>query len=175
MPIQYYDPNWFNNRPPQARAKIAPKLIVVLAPGSKDFFSRRGDNTLSVTELTEKYGEAVFANYDLDFGKADAEASAEGVDDADDEGEGDVVGSEDSDEAAESSDAGSVASFLNDEDASDAEHDDPMSGDDNSYDNEEPDGTWDVQAQFAAAYDVNMGGLEDEIFGSGSDSDTSRH
>jgi hypothetical protein len=114
MPIQYYDPDWYNNRPPQARAKFEAKLVVVFPPNSKDFFSRRGDNTLSVEELTAKYGEDVFANYDLDFGKADAEASGEGndLDDADDEGEGDIIGSEDSDEEAESSDIGSVTSFI---------------------------------------------------------------
>ncbi|KAJ7256053.1 hypothetical protein C8J57DRAFT_1721614 [Mycena rebaudengoi] len=168
MPIQYYDPDWFNNRPPQARAKIAPKLIVVFPPGSKDFFSRRGDNTMSIAQLTDKYGEAVFANYDLDFGTGDAEASTEGVDDADDEGDGDIVGSEDSDEEAGSSDGSSVASFLDDEDTSDAEQDDPMSG------REEEEGTWDGQADFAAAYDVSMGELENQIFGdSESDSETS--
>ncbi|KAJ7659477.1 hypothetical protein B0H17DRAFT_1212871 [Mycena rosella] len=40
------------------------------------------------------FGDAVFADYDLDFGTADAEASNEGVGegiDADDEGEGDIV------------------------------------------------------------------------------------
>ncbi|KAJ6524023.1 hypothetical protein B0H19DRAFT_1276713 [Mycena capillaripes] len=163
MPIQYYDPDWYNNRPPQARAKLEAKLIVVFPPGSKDFFSCRGDNTLSVEELTEKYGEAVFGDYDLDFGKADAEASGEGddLDDADDEGEGDSIGSEDSDEEAESSDVGS---------------DDPMSGNaaasGHKQDGDE-DGTWAAQAEFAAAYDVPMDGLQRQIFGDSNDSDDS--
>ncbi|KAJ7620645.1 hypothetical protein DFH06DRAFT_942862, partial [Mycena polygramma] len=64
MPIQYYDPDWFNDRPPQARAKLAPQLLVAFAPGSSNFFSRRSDNALGVEALTEKYGSEVFAAYD---------------------------------------------------------------------------------------------------------------
>ncbi|KAJ7671749.1 kinase-like domain-containing protein [Mycena rosella] len=114
MPIQYYKPDWFNNRPPQARAKIAPKHIVVFPPPAPKASS-------------PTFGDAIFVDYDLDFGTADAEVSSEGVGegvDADDEGEGDVVGSEDSDEDAETSDTGSVASFIDDEGASDGEQDD---------------------------------------------------
>ncbi|KAJ7580790.1 hypothetical protein C8J56DRAFT_896149 [Mycena floridula] len=68
MPIQYYDPTWFNHRPPQMRAKIAPKHIVAFVPGSSDFFSRNSDNKLSVSVLTEIYGNEVFEKYDLDYG-----------------------------------------------------------------------------------------------------------
>ncbi|KAJ7165540.1 hypothetical protein C8R43DRAFT_839877, partial [Mycena crocata] len=67
MPIQYYDPTWFNSRPPHTRAKIAPKKIVAFVPGSSDFFSRSSDNRLSIEALTEKYGAAVFSAYDLDY------------------------------------------------------------------------------------------------------------
>ncbi|KAJ7252265.1 hypothetical protein C8J57DRAFT_1722914 [Mycena rebaudengoi] len=171
MPIQYYDASWFNDRPPQARAKIAPKLIVAFPPGSTDFFSRRGDNTLSVEQLTAKYGATVFGDYDLDFEPA---VSTAGVD-ADDEGEGDVVGSEDSEEEGESSDARSAGSFINDAGASEGEQDDAM------YEEEEDVGdaqtsddggaTAGNQASFAAAFDVDMENTEREIFGSGSDSD----
>ncbi|KAJ7681109.1 hypothetical protein B0H17DRAFT_1206054 [Mycena rosella] len=161
-----YKPDWFNNRPPQARAKIAPKRIVVFPSGSPDFFTGRGDNLLSQEQLTAKFGDAVFADYDLDFGTADAEASSEGVGegiDVDDEGEGDVVGSEDSDEDAEMSDAGSIASFI------DSEHDDGMHGNDTASGEEQDgdqDGPWDGQAEFAAEYDIDM---EGEIFGDDSD------
>ncbi|KAJ7448032.1 hypothetical protein FB451DRAFT_1411598 [Mycena latifolia] len=183
LPIQYYNPAWFNNRPPQAWVKIAPKLIVVFPPGSQDFFSRRGDNLLSIAQLTKKFGPTVFTNYDLDFGIADAEALGEDVD-ADDEGEGDIVGSEDSDDEGETSDTGSVASFINNKDTSGGEQDDgkydeqdggmhsddPASGDDLTSGKEQDgdqDGTWDGQAQFAAEYDIDM---EEEIFGNGNDS-----
>ncbi|KAJ7631336.1 hypothetical protein DFH06DRAFT_1337752 [Mycena polygramma] len=190
MPIQYYQPEWFNNRPPQARRKIAPQLTVVFPPGTRDFFSRRGDNLLSQAQLTEKFGAIVFDAYDLDFGNAEAEASGEGVGagagvDADDEGEGDDVGSEDSEES-EASDAGSAESFVVDDDgASDGEQgedaygdkdeDDSMggsdagsdassdAGSDDEQDNEEDDhqgGAWDGRAGFAAEYDVDMS--EDE-------------
>src|ERR1700761_5055089 len=115
MPIQYYDPAWFNNRPPQARAKIAPKLIVVLAPGSTEFFSRHSENAMSVEQLTKKYGKTVFQKYDLDFGEADDKASSTGVNqpfDADDEGDGDSIGSADSEEDTELSDGASMTSFI---------------------------------------------------------------
>ncbi|KAJ7833383.1 hypothetical protein B0H13DRAFT_2370469 [Mycena leptocephala] len=170
MPIQYYAPDWFNDRPPQARAKIAPKLIVAFPPDCIDFFSRcGGDIHLSVEELTAKYGAAVFTDYDFDFGPADAEASNEGAD-ADDEGEGDSVGSQDSDEEGESSNTASVASFLDD---TDADQDDAMY-DEDDYDKDveledAQDGdegiTDDNQAHFAAELDVDM----QEIFGSGGD------
>ncbi|KAF7336360.1 hypothetical protein MVEN_02184500 [Mycena venus] len=175
MPIQYYDPDWFNNRPPQARAKIAPKLIVVFAPGSTDFFSHRGENALSVEQLTEKYGKTVFDNYDLDFGEADAKAGSKGVvetSDADDEGDGDSIGSKDSDEDTELSDAASMASFIShDHGASDDEQDDDMYGEDDEQadamsaeedagSGEEPnaaeDGSWDGRTQFAEVYDIDM-------------------
>ncbi|KAJ6471065.1 hypothetical protein C8R47DRAFT_1077415 [Mycena vitilis] len=146
MPIQYYQPEWFNNRPPQARRKIAPQLTVVFPPGTRDFFSRRGDNLLSQAQMTEKFGALVFDAYDLDFGNAEAEASGEGVGagagvDADDEGEGDEVGSEDSEES-EASDTGSVESFVVDDDGAsggedaygDKDEDDSMGGSDTGSD-----------------------------------------
>ncbi|KAJ7898164.1 hypothetical protein B0H14DRAFT_2557208 [Mycena olivaceomarginata] len=163
MPIQYYDPTWFNNQPPHARAKFEAKLVVALVPGSTDFFSRRGDNTLSIEELTAKYGETVFGNYDLDFGKEREDESS----DTDDEGEGDSIGSQDSDEeeAAEQSNAASMASFLSD-DASDGEEEyDPAA----TAEEAASDGDFRA-AEFAAAYDVDM---EQEIFGDSDDSDDS--
>ncbi|KAJ6526850.1 hypothetical protein DFH09DRAFT_1328341 [Mycena vulgaris] len=106
------------------------------------------------------------------FTQADAEASTEGAD-ADDEGEGDIVGSEDSDEEGESSDDGSVAFqlFIDDAGASDAEQDDAMYDQGvalgNAQDSDEG-ATDENQAHFAAAVDVDM---EQEIFG-GDDSDS---
>ncbi|KAJ7493520.1 hypothetical protein FB451DRAFT_1164417 [Mycena latifolia] len=139
-------------------------------------------------QLTEKFGPTVFTDYDLDFGTADAEASGEDVD-ADDEGEGDIVGSEDSDDEGETSDTSSVASFINNDGASDGEQDDseygkqdggmhsndsasgddPASGDDLASGEEQDgnqDGAWDGQVQFAAEYDIDMA----EVFGNGNDS-----
>jgi hypothetical protein len=169
MPIQYYDSVWFNNRPPQARAKIAPKQIVVFAPGSTDFFSRRGENALSVEELTAKYGKTVFDAYDLDFGKADADPKASSkaneTSDADDEGDGDSIGSEDSDEDTELSDAASMTSFISDHDASDDEQDDGMYGEDDGRGEDEQhedagsgedDAGEDGTTQFPEAYDIDM-------------------
>ncbi|KAJ7495511.1 hypothetical protein FB451DRAFT_1164239 [Mycena latifolia] len=114
--------------------------------------------------------------------RADAEASGEDVD-ADDEGEGDIIGSEDSDDEGETSDTGSVASFINNDGTSDGEQDDGEygeqdggmhsdnsgSGDDLALGEEQDgdqDGAWDGQAQFAAEYDIDMA----EVFGNGNDS-----
>jgi hypothetical protein len=159
MPIQYYSPSWWNDRPAHARAKFAPKLIVTFPPGITDYFSRRSNNKLSVEELTVKYGATVFEQYDLDFDEAggdEADDESEGDGEDDEEGEGDEVGSEDSDEESGSSDAGSVVDFLDDP----AEQDDDM-GDYNDADaeGEEDDDDEDADAdaanmaQFAEAMD----------------------
>ncbi|KAK6988492.1 hypothetical protein R3P38DRAFT_2804539 [Favolaschia claudopus] len=90
MPIQHYDPKWFNNRPPHARAKLEAKRIVAFVPGSTDFFATSGDNALSDQQLTAKYDKQVFADYDLNFGTAKtSKVSDDEQDDADEEGEGD--------------------------------------------------------------------------------------
>jgi hypothetical protein len=102
-------------------------------------------------------------------------ASTAGVD-ADDEGEGDVVGSEDSDEEGESSDARRVGSFIDDAGASEAEQDDAMYEEEEDFGDaqtsDEGGATAGNQASFAAAFDVEMENTEREIFG-GSDSDDS--
>ncbi|KAJ7468154.1 hypothetical protein FB451DRAFT_1369170 [Mycena latifolia] len=102
---------------------------------------------------------------------------------ADAEGEGDIIGSEDSDDEGETSDTGSIASFINNDGTSDGEQDDreygeqdggmhsddSASGDDLASGEEQDsdqDGSWDGQAQFAAEYDIDM----TEVFGNGNDS-----
>lgn len=170
MPIQYYSPSYFNNLPPQIRAQLAANLIVCFPPGTTDFFSRRGEDAkLSIEQLTEKYGEAVFADYDLDFAPEeddpDVLSDEENVD-IDEEGEGDSVGSQDSDEDAGESDAGSVKDFFDDAGASmneDADYDEDAEdeGVADAEDSDEDEGALDD--------DHNMD-LEAEIFGSDSDS-----
>ncbi|KAJ7278691.1 hypothetical protein C8J57DRAFT_1465053 [Mycena rebaudengoi] len=124
---------------------------------------------ISVEQLTAKYSATVFGDYDLDFEPA---ASTAGVD-ADDEGEGDVVGSN---EEGESSDARGVGSFIDDAGASEAEQDDTMYDEEEDFGDaqtsDEDGATAGNQASFAAAFDVEMENTEREIFG-GSDSDDS--
>ncbi|KAJ6580157.1 hypothetical protein DFH09DRAFT_1077062 [Mycena vulgaris] len=122
-----------------------------------DYFSRRNaDNKLSIPELTEKYGDEVFGQYDLDFepdaegAEEDDEGEADGEGEADDEGEGDEVGSEDSDEEANSSDAGSVAEFLDDAGEQDDDMDDYSDGDAEGEDDDDEAAS---MAQFAQAMD----------------------
>ncbi|KAK7041208.1 hypothetical protein R3P38DRAFT_3453465 [Favolaschia claudopus] len=158
MPIQYYDPKWFNNRPPQARAKLEAQLVVAFIPGSTDFFATSGDHALSDQKLTAKYGHKVFAEYDLDF-----EEKASDADNEDEEGEGDSIGSKDSDdEDINLSDAASMESFIDDADAdadgsSDNEEDDGDVASDGELDAvADADHDADMRAQLASAYDIVM-------------------
>ncbi|KAJ7585828.1 hypothetical protein C8J56DRAFT_1165625 [Mycena floridula] len=183
MPIQYYDPTWFNNRPPQMRAKIAPKHIVAFVPGSSDFFSRNSDNKLSVSVLTEIYGNEVFEKYDLDYGSDEGDqeepavgGSAQGAS----EDDGESVGSEDSDDEQSVGGNDSVGSFLTDDEYIDGEAEADFDG---NGEYEAGDGDYDVgdenhMADFAAEYGVPMEGLdvqtqtlEEEIFGLDDDMD----
>ncbi|KAJ7259325.1 hypothetical protein C8J57DRAFT_1233690 [Mycena rebaudengoi] len=172
MPIQYYDADWFNNRPPQARKSLNAKLIVAFVPGSTDFFSRRSDNALGVEALTEKYGAQVFEAYDLDFGNAKPDTEASGADPAsaagsDDEGES-VGRSSDSnaDQSGVDSDAGSIESFISNDDGAEIQgygsedHDAEGSGVESEDDERR-------QAAFADMYgDVSMDldNLQHKIF-----------
>ncbi|KAF7358646.1 hypothetical protein MSAN_01203400 [Mycena sanguinolenta] len=185
MPIQYYDPAWFNARPAQLRAKIAPKVIVAFAPGSTDFFSGEGENNMSVEGLTQKYGDVVFKDYNLKYRTANHNAKASSdddeefnLDDADDEGEGDSIHSQDTeDEEMDISDTGSIRDFISndgsgseDESSEDGDHSDEQgyaSGDE-QQDAEQDD--FDGQAQFAAAYDIQM-----EIFDGPDTDEDKRH
>ncbi|KAJ6572643.1 hypothetical protein B0H10DRAFT_2237433 [Mycena sp. CBHHK59/15] len=90
LPIQCYDPSWFNDHPPHLRAKLKAKLEVIFVPNSTTFFSRGSDHKLSLCTLTAKYGKEVFEQYDLDFTAGSADNS-----DMDDES-GESIGSEDS-------------------------------------------------------------------------------
>ncbi|KAJ7267804.1 hypothetical protein C8J57DRAFT_1469258 [Mycena rebaudengoi] len=94
--------------------------------------------------------------------------------DADDEGEGDSVGGQDSDEDVELSDAGSIASFISNDDSGSDDDEDGMADHAAGDEDNQQDGDWDGTAQFAAAYDIDMNENDDEqqIFGDGSsDSD----
>ncbi|KAJ7167398.1 hypothetical protein C8R43DRAFT_1121819 [Mycena crocata] len=160
MPIQYYDADWFNNRPPQARKKLNAKLIVAFVPGSSDFFSRNSDNAMDVEALTEKYGAEVFKAYDLDYANPEPETEASGAEPrsaagSDDEGES--VGSSDSnaDQSAVESDVGSVGSFISDDEGGEAQgsgsEDDDAFGSGVGSDDDES-----REAAFAKAYGISM-------------------
>ncbi|KAJ6565413.1 hypothetical protein B0H10DRAFT_2200406 [Mycena sp. CBHHK59/15] len=106
MPIQYYDADWFNNRPPHARAKLAAQRIVAFVPNSPGFLSGRADDGLTIKALTEKYGPEVFNDLDYRTGGEDSGGDGEksGVN-SDDSGES--VGSRDSND--EESDADGIS------------------------------------------------------------------
>ncbi|KAJ7136300.1 hypothetical protein C8R43DRAFT_955776 [Mycena crocata] len=186
MPIQYYDPDWFNNRPPHARASLAPKLIVAFTPNSSDFFSRKDDNGLSVEALTAKYGAQVFGQYDLDYapaakGDGEHEKQDTGANDeepsatANSDDSGDSVGTHDSDGESIADDE-SMGSFLTDDGEEDGEERVSSGSEaevtgrstgDGAVGSEFDDDSHNMAA-FAAAYDIPMEeDLDDEtlIFG----------
>ncbi|KAJ7131241.1 hypothetical protein C8R44DRAFT_871761 [Mycena epipterygia] len=114
----------------------------------------------------------VFSDYNLHFWEADGKALSKGGDgsaDADDKGKGDDIGSEDSEEDPELSNTSSMKSFIHDEQddemykeegtsgkEQDIEQDDVMHGEPDTAMGNEQDG----KAQFAAAYDVDMGAID---------------
>ncbi|KAJ7152203.1 hypothetical protein C8R43DRAFT_1003896 [Mycena crocata] len=176
MPIQYYDPTWFNSRPPHTRAKIAPKIIVAFVPGSTDFFSRSTDNRLDVKALTEKYGAHVFNDYDLDYFNlpngttAGGDGSGDSASNADSDDSGESVGTHDSDHESIADDI-SIGSFISD-DGLEGEGEAAFSGSEAAFSGSEEEGDNNHMAGFAAAYDVPMTDLQNALFdGTDSDSD----
>ncbi|KAJ7058281.1 hypothetical protein C8F01DRAFT_1256150 [Mycena amicta] len=69
MPIQYYDPTWWNMQPEVLRKALKPVLIVVFPPLTPtDFFTSRSKTwRKDVAQLTAKYGDKVFDQYNLDY------------------------------------------------------------------------------------------------------------
>ncbi|KAJ6549197.1 hypothetical protein B0H10DRAFT_2242974 [Mycena sp. CBHHK59/15] len=153
MPIQYYDTDWFNNRPPHARAKLAAQRIVAFVPNSPDFLSGRADDGLTIKALTDKYGPEVFKNYDLDYrtGGEDSGGDGEksGANTGDDSGES--VGSRDSNDEESDADGESSDSSISDDEGA-------MDKDGDAYGSEDMARN---TTSFATSYDMD---LEAEIF-----------
>ncbi|KAJ7131413.1 hypothetical protein C8R44DRAFT_731639 [Mycena epipterygia] len=168
---QYYAMAWFNNHPPQARAKLEAKLIITFVPGSPDFFSRCSDNALSVEDLTAKYGAQVFVDYNLDYEKVKSTKVGSAANATSDDDDGQSVKSHDSDDEASLGDQESMGSFLSESDEgedddvefADKGHDTGVQGEQMASDNEEG-----HRAAFAAEFDIPMD-LETEIFGGSGD------
>ncbi|KAK7051736.1 hypothetical protein R3P38DRAFT_2684430 [Favolaschia claudopus] len=156
MPIQYYDPSWYNGKPGPTRAKLGAKLVVAFPPGTTDFFSSSGNNRLSTAQLTAKYGKTVFSQYDLNFEETEEDTNAEDVDEKDEdedgegEGDGDSIGSQDSEEEVALSDAASMESFISDDEDADGSTDEE-----------------DDEQHYGGDVDQNMDGM----FDGGSDDD----
>ncbi|KAJ6616752.1 hypothetical protein B0H10DRAFT_2434807 [Mycena sp. CBHHK59/15] len=85
MPIQFYDADWFNNRPPHARAKLAAQLIVAFVPNDPGFLSGRGDNGLTI-DGGDGEDSGALAN-------SDDSGESVGSHDSNDESDGESVGS----------------------------------------------------------------------------------
>ncbi|KAK7030034.1 hypothetical protein R3P38DRAFT_2523942 [Favolaschia claudopus] len=117
MPLQYYSTDYYNSLSAQAQAKLDAKIIVSFAPDTTDFFSPGGDNALSTAQLTTKYGKAVFGKYEFKEEDDAPESFEADIADVDEEGEGDIIGSQDSEDEEMEADAASVGSFIDDDGA----------------------------------------------------------
>ncbi|KAJ7110935.1 hypothetical protein C8R44DRAFT_742710 [Mycena epipterygia] len=160
-----------DNCPPQARAKLEAKLVVTFVPSSSDFFSQRGDNALSVKDLTAKYGAQVFADYDLDYEKVKSTKAGSAANATSDNDDGDSIGSQDCDDEHSLGDQESMGSFLSesdggkDDDAEFADEGQDTGGQGEQMASDDEEGH---RAAFAAEFDIPMN-LETEIFGGSGD------
>ena len=78
IPIDYYDPDFFNKVPPRLRSRIATQQVAFL-PDVSESFGGHPDEKLNDKAFTTKYGDTVFARYGVldhsDFNsKEEAEA-----------------------------------------------------------------------------------------------------
>lgn len=62
LPIDYYDPIFYNRLQPAVKKRIAAQKVALL-PVLADSFTQVGDELLDDDEFTEKWGLVVFCNY----------------------------------------------------------------------------------------------------------------
>ncbi len=65
LPIDYYDPDFFNSLQPQTRHRISTRKIALL-PEITASFTGHLDEKLSDADFTEKHGPVVWIRYTLD-------------------------------------------------------------------------------------------------------------
>ncbi len=74
IPIDYYDPNFFNKLPPRLRGRIATQQVAFL-PDASESFSGHPDEKLDDKAFTTKYGDTVFPRYEVpNYNNSDEEA-----------------------------------------------------------------------------------------------------
>ena len=64
IPVDYFDPNFFNQLPPRLRYRLAVKKVALL-PDISASFGANSDEKLSDLAFTAKYGDAVFSQYEM--------------------------------------------------------------------------------------------------------------
>jgi hypothetical protein len=64
LPIDYFDPDFFNDLQPRLRSRTAVQTVALL-PDASLSFSRHPDEKLSDEAFMAKYGDEVLARYDL--------------------------------------------------------------------------------------------------------------
>lgn len=62
LPIDYYDPTFYNGLQPAVKRRIAAQRVALL-PVIADTFTQADDELLDDDEFTEKWGEFVLCNY----------------------------------------------------------------------------------------------------------------
>ncbi|KAF4620701.1 hypothetical protein D9613_000001 [Agrocybe pediades] len=108
MPIDYYDPDFFNALPLELRKKADTSVLVLPGDASQVMNRRDPDAKLTGHQLMKKYGDSVLSRYDLDGFSSDEERESgedeEDGSDFDDEEEGGDEEMTDEDEAMTSLD-----------------------------------------------------------------------
>lgn len=96
LPIDYYDPTFYNGLQPALKRRIATQKVALL-PVVADSFTQVGDELLDDDEFTAKWSEFVFCNYLMprqvdgddewldDEALFDGDEEMEGIHDDDDE------------------------------------------------------------------------------------------
>jgi hypothetical protein len=97
MPIDYFDPTFFNRLQPNLRHRITSQVVALL-PDTTQSFKGTPDETLSDGDFFAKYGSSVLSKYKLNdmqdedgewIEDDDADMSDDSVDDGDEMDEGD--------------------------------------------------------------------------------------
>ncbi|KAF5334252.1 hypothetical protein D9611_014574 [Ephemerocybe angulata] len=87
MPIDYYDPDFFNQLPLELRKKANIGVLVLPGKVEKSLNRKDADGKLTGKQLMEKYGDDVLSCYDLDGFSSGDEGDLSG--DGDNESDGD--------------------------------------------------------------------------------------
>lgn len=115
MPIDYFDPVFYNSLPPRLRATVADESVGLLPLASSDlYFTECPDEMLSEDDFQQKYGDIVLKKYKRDgrISRREYDGDYDDDDEADDDGEGSEEGLVDEDEEMSGLDEEEVGEYI---------------------------------------------------------------
>ncbi|KAF5320345.1 hypothetical protein D9611_011348 [Ephemerocybe angulata] len=127
MPIDYYDPAFFNMLPLKVRAKADITKIALPPNPAKTFTNFKTERKLTNEGLMIKYGKTVLSRYNLDGLFGDDDSDDLGGDDEEDEGYGEDDGLEEEKGDSEEDDFSGIDDLLADDGDMARDEDDTMS------------------------------------------------